>query len=209
MDNAVALVRAYLHVNGYFTVCEYPVLEAGKYGGYRTLTDLDVLAFRFSGAGHLMAGLPTVSPGARAQFEPDPALGVPGDMVIGEVKEGRARLNESATDPGVLGTALVRFGCCRAEEAAGLVRTVLRGGTVTEPHSHRVRLVVFCFYRESTTQAGVLVIPLGYTVRFLQKYLDQYWVVLRHAQFKDPVFSFMMTMQKALRGTPVPNLPLL
>jgi hypothetical protein len=25
MDNAVALVQAYLHVNGYFTVAEYPV----------------------------------------------------------------------------------------------------------------------------------------------------------------------------------------
>lgn len=212
MDNAVALVRAYLHVNGYFTVCEYPVLEAGKYGGYRTVTDLDVLAFRFPGAGHLMAGLPTVSPGARAQFEPDPALGVPGDigdMVIGEVKEGRARLNESATDPGVLETALVRFGCCRAEEAAGLVRTVLRGGTVTGPHGHRVRLVVFASIAESTTQAGVLVVPLGHIVRFLQEYLDQYWEVLRHAQFKDPVFGFMMTLHKALRGTPVPNHPLL
>lgn len=28
MDTAVALVQAYLHVNGYFTVTEYPVLEA-------------------------------------------------------------------------------------------------------------------------------------------------------------------------------------
>ena len=29
MDNAVALVQAYLRVNGYFTVVEYPVLEVG------------------------------------------------------------------------------------------------------------------------------------------------------------------------------------
>ena len=49
MDNAVALVRAYLHVNGYFTVTEYPVLEAARHGGYRTVTDLDVLAVRFPG----------------------------------------------------------------------------------------------------------------------------------------------------------------
>ncbi len=27
MDVAVALVQAYLQVNGYFTVCEYPVIE--------------------------------------------------------------------------------------------------------------------------------------------------------------------------------------
>ena len=28
MDTAVALVQAYLNVNGYFAVVEYPVLEA-------------------------------------------------------------------------------------------------------------------------------------------------------------------------------------
>jgi hypothetical protein len=28
MDTAVALTQAYLHVNGYFTVTEYPVLES-------------------------------------------------------------------------------------------------------------------------------------------------------------------------------------
>ena len=28
MDTAVSLVQAYLHVNGYFTVVEHPVLES-------------------------------------------------------------------------------------------------------------------------------------------------------------------------------------
>jgi uncharacterized membrane protein YedE/YeeE len=51
MDTAVALVEAYLNVNGYFTVAEYPVLEASRHGGVRAATDLDVLAFRFPGAG--------------------------------------------------------------------------------------------------------------------------------------------------------------
>ena len=50
MDNAVALVRAYLHLNGYFTVTEFPVMEALRGGGFRTATDLDVLAFRFARA---------------------------------------------------------------------------------------------------------------------------------------------------------------
>lgn len=35
MDNAVALVQAYLRVNGYFTVTEYPVVEAMKSGEFR------------------------------------------------------------------------------------------------------------------------------------------------------------------------------
>ena len=52
MDTAVALVQAYLNVNGYFTVIEYPVLEAYRRGHARSVTDLDVLAFRFMGAGN-------------------------------------------------------------------------------------------------------------------------------------------------------------
>ena len=54
MDTAVALVETYLRINGYFTVTEYPVIEAVHYDGYRTITDLDILAFRFSGAGRLV-----------------------------------------------------------------------------------------------------------------------------------------------------------
>jgi hypothetical protein len=54
MDNAVALVQAYLQVNGYFTVTEYPVLEAARHG-IEAATDFDVLAYRFPGAGRLLS----------------------------------------------------------------------------------------------------------------------------------------------------------
>ena len=43
MDNAVALGQTYLHVNGYFTVAEYPIIASGRHGSYRTVTDLDIL----------------------------------------------------------------------------------------------------------------------------------------------------------------------
>lgn len=88
MDNAVALVRAYLQLNGYFTITEYPVVRKLESGGFRTLTEIDVAAL------HLPSGEP--------DFEPDPALQVPrdkADLIIGEVKEGRAVINEAATDP--------------------------------------------------------------------------------------------------------------
>ena len=52
MDTAVALVQAYLHLNGYFTVAEYPVLDDTPDGQVRTVTDLDILAYRFPGAGN-------------------------------------------------------------------------------------------------------------------------------------------------------------
>lgn len=51
MDNAVALVQAYLRVNGNFTVSEFPVIELRRAQGYTAATDLDILGFRFPGAG--------------------------------------------------------------------------------------------------------------------------------------------------------------
>ena len=200
MDNAVALVRTYLHVNGYFTVTEYPVLEAVKYGGYRTVTDLDVLAFRFAGAGRLLAGVEQQETEA-LRFEPDPELGVPvdrSDMLIGEVKEGRARLNKNMTHPAVLRTVLARFGCCAPEHVPDAVHSLLQHGKTTTPAGHQVRLVVFASADESTGHPGCRVIPLGHVVRFLQDHLEQHWDVLHHAQFKDPAFGFLMTLKKAL-----------
>ena len=76
MDTAVGLVQAYLQINGYFTVTEYPVVEAmRRQGGYRTSTDLDVLAIRFPGAGTLV---PSGRPHAPEidVFPSDPQLGV-------------------------------------------------------------------------------------------------------------------------------------
>ena len=79
MDTAVGLVQAYLRVNGYFTVAEYPVLDATGPGGPRTITDLDILAVRLHRA-----------PGASGTVDAplDPALGAGGgaDMIVGEVK---------------------------------------------------------------------------------------------------------------------------
>ncbi|NIA02602.1 MAG: hypothetical protein GWO88_00070 [Planctomycetia bacterium] len=47
MDHAVGLVEAYLQINGYFTVAEYPVIESFGKNHYGIATDLDILAFRF------------------------------------------------------------------------------------------------------------------------------------------------------------------
>ncbi len=90
MNTAVALVQAYLQVNGYFTVAEYPVLEALRHGGTRTATDVDILAFRFPNAGCEVAHGRRRARSSLA-LEPDPTLGVPpssADMTVGEVKAG-------------------------------------------------------------------------------------------------------------------------
>jgi hypothetical protein len=127
MDNAVSLVQAYLRLNGYLTVTEFPVLVEGGRDGVRTVTDLDVLAFRFPGAGP-----PGVGAAGRARETAlDPALGADpahADMIIGEVKEGRAHLNASALDQEVIEAALVRFGCCTPAAAPEQVRTLVHAG---------------------------------------------------------------------------------
>lgn len=207
MDNAVALVQAYLRVNGYFTVVEYPVLEAGRRGAYRTATDVDVLAVRFPGAGMLV---PT--PGSKAHGDEehslvDPVLGVPAeqpDMLVGEVKEGRAELNAAATDPAVLRAVLVRFGCCPREDAPALVARLLQDGSAPLPDGHRLRLVAFGSIvgsPEGGAGGGRYArIGLGHVVEFLQTYLRDHWDLLRHADSKDPAFGFLMTLEKALRA---------
>ncbi|HEX7071018.1 MAG TPA: hypothetical protein VF190_09440, partial [Rhodothermales bacterium] len=89
MDHAVALVQAYLQLNGYFTSAEYPIIAGAGRNGFRTITDIDILAFRFP------TGLPVLQ-GRRAPqgldlSDLDTGLGVAPDsvdMIIGEVKEG-------------------------------------------------------------------------------------------------------------------------
>ncbi len=142
MDNAVALVQAYLRVNGYFTITEYPVIEALEYGGYRAVTDLDVLAFRFPRAGRLIPGAEQAKQTERELFVPDPKLGIPvesPDMIIGEVKERRAEFNRGTKEPEVIRVALRRFGCCTEHEESS-VRALLGAGQAELSCGYNVRL---------------------------------------------------------------------
>jgi hypothetical protein len=146
VDHAVALVETYPRINGYFTVTEYPVVEACRSGGYRTATDLDILAFRFPGAGRLVAreGSGFTGYADADTFTPDPELGSvteQADMLIGEVKEGRAELNRGAKDPVVLRAVLTRFGCCQPQSVPEVVKELLQKGQARTHCGHVVRLV--------------------------------------------------------------------
>lgn len=200
-DPAVSLVQTYLRVNGYFTVAEYPVLETSRRGGYRMVTDVDLLAFRFPHAGRRVVGAPAGRPGAAA-FEVDPELGVPpeiADMLIGEVKEGRAEFNTATRDPDVLKAALVRFGCCSDERVDGTVDRLLRDGHATLPNGHRIRMVAFGARVGDVDRPGATTVSLGHVAEFLRSYLSDHWDVLRHAQFKDPTLGLLMVLEKARR----------
>jgi len=197
MDHAVSLVQAYLQLNGYFTVAEYPIIETVVNHGYEVTTDLDILAFRFPGAGRLVPGR-----SRQLLFEPDPMLGIKGseaDMLIGEIKEGRATLNPHTRNPNVLRTVLARFGCCPYHESAETVEQLLGKGTAMTHLGHRVRLMAFGSQLPDHHPAGYRVISLGHMVNFIEDYLQQHWSMLRHAQFKHPALGLFMVLEKARR----------
>src|SRR5436853_348429 len=203
MDHAVALVQAYLQLNGYFTSAEYPIIAAAGRNGFRTITVIDILAFRFP------SGLPSASMARRKPTprgldtsELDPGLGAPGDsidMIIGEVKEGRVGINSGVRDPAVLRAVVSRLGDPNIDTDA-VVHDLLEGGAARLPSGFMVRLVAFGALPPGAPVPPCRIVSLGHVLQFLQTYVRKHWNVLRHLQFKDPAFGFLMTMEKARRG---------
>jgi hypothetical protein len=195
VDTAVALVQAYLRMNGYFTVAEYPVLEAASGTPTRTITDLDILAIRLHREPRTHSDL--------GSAELDPALGAElgaADMIVGEVKEGTPRLNPAMRDPVVLEAAFTRFGCCPPDMAADLVNELLRNGRVVAPAGHVIRTVVFGNpHRTGSTQAWHTV-PLERVIEFLTENLRANWDAVGHTQIKDDVLGLFALMEKSRRA---------
>ncbi len=191
MDHAVALVQAYLQLNGYFTSAESPIVANGGRAGVRTITDIDILAFRF------LSGLPTSEPRHAAQ-----GLGVDIgtiDMIIGEVKEGRVGINSGIRDPDVLKSVARRMGDS-ADDAGNIVDALLNTGKAMLPTGYVVRLIAFGAFPPGSQVPPCRIISLRHVLRFLQDYVRRHWGVLRHMQFKDPALGFLMTLEKAKRG---------
>jgi hypothetical protein len=199
MDHAVSLVQAYLQLNGYFTSAEYPIIAGAGRNGFRTLTDIDILAFRFP-------NVPTQqgrhTPQGIDITEVDEGLGIAPDkvdMIIGEVKEGRVGINSGVRDPAVLRAVIGRF-ANSAEEDETVVQSLLASGSATLANGYAVRLIAFGAFPPGAQVPPCRIISLGHVLQFLQGYVRKHWSVLRHLQFKDPAFGFLMTLEKARRG---------
>jgi hypothetical protein len=202
MDHAVALVQAYLQLNGYFTSAEYPIIAAAGRNGFRTLTDIDVLAFRFPSGLPSPASSSKRAPRALDMSDVDPGLGIPADsidMVIGEVKEGRVGINSGARNPEILKTVISRLGDSTIDSDA-VVADLLEHGLATLPSGFSIRLIAFGSFPPGAPVPPCRIISLGHVLDFLQRYVRKHWSMLRHLQFKDPAFGFLMTMEKARRG---------
>lgn len=208
MDTAVGVVKAYLELCGYFVLAELPVREADG-GGYRDVTDVDVLAVRFPHP---------VAPRSRQVMSPlDVFLGIDPtrhtleegvDVIIGEVKEGRARLNPSLRRADTLAFALRRIGCCPEPQIPDEVQAILRAGRqeMAMPGQVRcqVRIVVFGGSGESDGH-GVQTMLLAHCWHFIEEKLRRAGEVLTWSHFKDPILGFFTLHDKIARrsGQPV------
>jgi hypothetical protein len=195
MDQAVAVVEAYLRVNGYLTVAEYPVLDTTRHRPVQTVTDLDILAIR------LATGADQESSDGRPEV--DPALGAqPGrtDMIVGEVKEGAPRLNRALREPKALQAALTRFGCCTATEADDVVERLLRHGTVVTPAGHTIRIVAFGNPHGSPATGPWHTVSLDHVLGYLQDHLRSHWDQVGHSQLKDPTLGLLALLEKSTRA---------
>lgn len=193
MDSAVALVQAYLRLNGYFTETEYPVVSL-NHGNTVTLTDVDVLAIRFPRAGRWI-------PSKRQTLPPDPLLDAPTarmDMIIGEVKESHYRLNRAAYTLPVIETVLRRFGCC--DDPRATAEAVLRGERSCShggPAQHcRIRIVVFSGGEPDEAKAHFETISLRHAAHYICRHLTEQEQALLHTAHKDDAIGLVGLLLK-------------
>lgn len=197
MDSAVGLVRAYLELSGYFVLAELPVRRrSGR--EVVDVTDLDVLAVRFPDPHRR----PDPHSSLDLYLEPDPALGAPADaidLVIGEVKEGKARLNDALAREETLAFALRRAGCCPEEEIEAHACAIARGGrhsmTMAAGAACQARIVVFAGKGRVGTP-GITTVSLEHCVERLRERLHAAGGLLLGAQFKDTTLGLLGLLEK-------------
>jgi len=197
MDTAVGLVQSYLYMNGYFTVTEYPVLELMADGGYRTVTDVDILALRIPGAARGRSDTDL------SVLAVDPELDVDRDridLIIGEVKEGRAELNSSARDPDVLRAALNRFGAVPDERIGPVIDQLLEDGEAEHPDGARVRLMSFGSRPPLKRHTRYHWMLHGDLLGFMHRTISENWSAAETIQSKDPSLAFLILLEKSVRG---------
>lgn len=193
MDSSVAIAAAYLQLNGYFVLTELPVQVADRHD-YRTATDIDVLAVRLPHAAELVPGrhahVRDLLLGQDALLDTDPERT---EVLIVEVKRGRARINEGYHDREVLRFALRRTGCCPPQTIDQHAAALARSGSIetrtADGHPCRIRLASFAGV--PVPLSGALSIGLAHSLAFIRARLDAYRAQLRGAYFRDPVLNLL------------------
>jgi len=202
MNTCVALVGAYLRFNGYVTVPEQPVLIGeGRPYRYHTATDVDILAVRFPNAA-------VVVPRAFGSVDDDLHLAIDPilelekdtvDVLIGEVKSGRPRLNEGLREADVLYATLRRVDPGFDHELTDTIQKLIRDGEA-ETHASgkrwRIRLVAFGEGQPALEGGPFMVVQLRHISAFLMNTMREHHEVWKDAQFGDAVLDLLHLFDK-------------
>ena len=202
MNTCVALVGAYLRFNGYVTVPEQPVLVGqGKPYRYHTATDVDILAVRFPNAA-------VVVPREYGAVEDNLHLDIDEvlellddavDVLIGEVKSGRPRLNEGLRDPDVLYATLRRVDPGFDAPIDETIKALIRHGEAqckASGKKWRFRLVAFGEGQPAPEGGPYKVIQMRHVAAFLMQTMREHHQVWKDAQFGDPVLDLLHFIDK-------------
>ena len=202
MNTCVALVGAYLRFNGYVTVPEQPVLIGeGRPYRYHTATDVDILAVRFPNAA-------VVVPRAFGHVDDDLLLAVDPvldlekdavDVLIGEVKSGKPRLNEGLREADVLYATLRRVDPGFDHPLQDTIARLIRDGEAyCEAAGKRWRFRLVAFGEGQATLEGgpFMVIQLRQVAAFLLATMREHHEVWKDAQFGDAVLDLLHLFDK-------------
>lgn len=197
MDVAVNLVESYLRLNGYLTLSEIEVQGRNATGTYDTLTDVDIVGFRFPGDTHVAE---TEADDDHLLLIADDALDLSEDridVIIGEVKQGEAVFNPTLSRKEVLRSVLRRMQWVYEEGIEGVVDRLAQGGISFDPARGggeiRTRMVAF----GQSVDRGPHTIPIGHVIESLVGFMEHYDDVLRSAQFKEPAPALIRLLVKA------------
>lgn len=197
MDIGVDLIEAYLRTNGYFTLSEFEVQRKVAGGGYETVTDVDVMGIRFPGMVH---AADEHDPKRRERLlVEDRVLELKMDevdVIIGEVKQGKAVLNPGLTSHHTLHAVLSRIEWLYEDPTATVVDRLAnkpvcfsnaRGGG-------KIRTRLVAFGRSPVNNLNT--ISLTHVFEFLVDYFERFDDVLKPAQLKAPSAGLIRLLVK-------------
>ena len=203
MDTSVALVNAYLRFNGYVSIPEQPVLVGeGRPYRYHTATDVDILAVRFPNAAVVVPRDNGAAQGDDLQLEIDPILDLridAVDVIVGEVKQSRPRLNPALLERDVLYATLRRVDPGFDAPMENTIHELQQKGEAwAEAGGRRRRFRLYAFGEGApVVETGRFsTIQLSHVAHFLIRCMRDHHQVWRDAQFGDPVLDLLHLFDK-------------
>jgi hypothetical protein len=197
MDIGVDLIEAYLRINGYFTLTEFEVQRKVKNKGYETVTDVDVMGVRYPG--HVHAADEHNPKRRKRLLVEDETLQLnldEVDVIIGEVKQGKAVWNPGLTSHHTLHAVMSRVEWLYDDPVSNVVEQLAekpvcvsnaRGGG-------KIRTRLVAFGRSPVNDINT--ISLTHVFEFLVDYFERFDDVLKPAQLKAPSAALVRLLVK-------------